>query len=423
MRGGAILLALALTGCAGPRAARVDLQLWALGREGEVVSALMPEFERRNPGIHVEVQQIPWTAAHEKLLTAYVGDATPDLSQLGNTWIPEFVAVGAIDSLDPWVRRSAVVSAREYFPGVWDMNVLEGSLYGVPWYVDTRVLFYRSDLLGAAGFASPPRTWAEWKEAMRGVLALHRGRYAVLFPTDEWAQPVIFGMQCGSTLLRDRDRYGDFEAAPFREAASFYLSCFQEGLAPVANNAQIANVYQQFAEGDFAMYVTGPWNLGEFRRRLPPAMRGKWDVSPLPNPRRADEPGVSLAGGSSLVVFRKCRHKAEAFKVVEFLSEPETQSRFYELTGDIPARVAAWSLPPLAGDPQAKVLEEQLRHVRPLPKVPEWEHVAQSLAEHLEAAIHGVVPLDGALTSLDRDVDRILEKRRSMMARESRDGR
>jgi multiple sugar transport system substrate-binding protein len=49
----------------------------------------MPEFERRYPEIQVKVQQIPWSAAHEKLLTAYAGDAMPDVFQLGNTWIPE----------------------------------------------------------------------------------------------------------------------------------------------------------------------------------------------------------------------------------------------------------------------------------------------------------------------------------------------
>ena len=74
-------------------AARHVVSFWALGREGEVVAELLPEFERAHPGIRVEVQQIPWTAAHEKLLTAFVGDATPDLAP-------------ARQHLDPGVRRA-----------------------------------------------------------------------------------------------------------------------------------------------------------------------------------------------------------------------------------------------------------------------------------------------------------------------------
>ena len=75
----------------------VTLRFWGMGREGEVVQELARGFERDNPGIRVRVQQIPWTAAHEKLLTAHVGDATPDIAQLGNTWIAEFAAL--IDEL------------------------------------------------------------------------------------------------------------------------------------------------------------------------------------------------------------------------------------------------------------------------------------------------------------------------------------
>src|SRR5262249_18273361 len=95
----ALLLAAALGGC-GTHESGVTIRFWAMGREGEVVQELVHDFERENPGVHVEVQQIPWTAAHEKLLTAHVGGSTPDLGQLGNTWIPEFTALHALHPLD-----------------------------------------------------------------------------------------------------------------------------------------------------------------------------------------------------------------------------------------------------------------------------------------------------------------------------------
>src|SRR6185369_7557120 len=81
----AILAGIVWAGCRASQSGRVTIRFWGMGREGEVVAELLPEFERAHPGIHVEVQQIPWTAAHEKLLTAFVGRSTPDVSQLGNT--------------------------------------------------------------------------------------------------------------------------------------------------------------------------------------------------------------------------------------------------------------------------------------------------------------------------------------------------
>ncbi|MEO8802032.1 MAG: extracellular solute-binding protein, partial [Rudaea sp.] len=130
----------------------ITLKFWTIGREGEVVTQMLPAFERAHPGVHVVVQQIPLTAAHEKLLTAFAGDALPDIGQLGNTWIPEFATLGALEPLQPYANASPVVHAGDYFAGIWDTNIIDGKLYGVPWYVDTRLLFYRTDLLAAAGF-------------------------------------------------------------------------------------------------------------------------------------------------------------------------------------------------------------------------------------------------------------------------------
>src|SRR5690348_17859884 len=61
--------ALLLAGCAGPAHHGTTLEFWTIGREGEAVAQLLPAFEQANPGIRVRVQQIPLTAAHEKLLT------------------------------------------------------------------------------------------------------------------------------------------------------------------------------------------------------------------------------------------------------------------------------------------------------------------------------------------------------------------
>ena len=402
----------------GKRAVR----FWGLGREGEVVKELLPAFRKRYPDVRVEVQQIPWTAAHEKLLTAFVGESLPDVAQIGNTWLPEFRTLGALEDLGPRVARSAVVAPESYFPGIWDTNLVEGVLCGVPWYVDTRALFYRKDLLKAAGVAAPPKTWDEWLDAMRKVKA-HGGpgRWAVLLPTDEWAQPVIFGLQKGASLLTADGGNAAFRTREFREAATFYVNMFREGLAPALANTQIANVYQEFAAGDFAMYVTGPWNLGEFRRRLPASMKDLWTTAPLPAAEEdgSGVPGVSLAGGSSLVLFRTSKRGDDAWKLIEFLSEPAQQVRFYALAGDLPARRDAWTDPLLSGDAEARAFEEQLQHVTATPRIPEWEQIAQKVAEHLEPAIRGVATVDAALASLDKDVSALLTKRRWVLGRKA----
>ena len=418
----AVILACAVTvacGDASVHSRQVTLRLWAFGREGEEVQQLIPEFERRNPGIRVQVQQIPWIAAHEKLLTAYVGDATPDLAQIGNTWIPEFAALGALEPLNGWVDRSKVVDSAAYFGGIWSTNTIGDTVYGVPWYVDTRVIFYRKDILARAGYSEMPATWTEWRRAMEAVKReLGPGRYAIFLPTNEWAQPYVFGMQAGSTLLDSAGRYGVFSDPEFRRAFDFYVGLFESGLAPALGNVEIANVYQEFARGRFAMWITGPWNLGELRKRFPAELQEDWGTAPLPAPA-GDSAGVSIAGGASLAMFRASRSKAAAWRLVEYLSATEQQGRFYRLTGDLPARVDAWEATGLAQDPEARAFWTQLHRVRPIPKVPEVELIATRVFESAEQVIRGGRPRGAALEELDRDVDRILEKRRWMLDREA----
>ena len=393
----------------------VTLRFWAMGAEGGKVQALVDDFEREHPGVHVELQQIPWTAAHEKLLTAHVGGSTPDVAQLGNTWVPEFAALDALAPLDDRVRGSTTVRPRSYFSGIWDTNVVDGVLYGIPWYVDTRVLFYRSDLLKAAGYDSMPSTWAGWTEAMKAMKARMGPRqYPVLLPTNEWTYPVVFGLQAGAPLLREDGRYGGFHDERFRDAFNFYVDLFRQGLAQPVANTQISNLYQEFERGNIAMYITGPWNIDEFKRRLPPAMEGRWATAPLPGP---DGPGLSLAGGASLVVFRGAKQPELAWALVEFLSRPERQVQFYQLTGDLPPRREPWKNTALADNRYAQAFRQQLERVAATPKVPEWEQIAVRLQDYSEKAVRNTQTVDEALASLDHDVDGMLEKRRWLLAR------
>ena len=410
----AVCLLALLAGCGNRGDGREVVRFWAMGREGEVVTALIPDFERQNPNIRVEVQQIPFISAHEKLLTAFAGDATPDIAQLGSSWVTEMVALGALEPLDARMRTSAV-NPSDYFGGPMRGNVVDGRTWGIPWYADTRLLFYRSDLLRAAGFAAPPADWAGWLRAMRAVKARGRpGDYAILLPINEYEPLLALALQQNDPLLRDGGRYGNFASAGFTRASDFYFGLFREGLAPPVSNTQISNVHDEFARGRFVFYISGPWQIGEFRRRLPPERQGDWMTAPLPGP---DGPGASIAGGASLVIFARSPHKDAAWRLIEYLSRPEVQLRFFVDSGDLPARRDVWRFPRLAQDRYAAAFRDQLERAVPPPAVPEWERIAQQMRIIGERTVAGQIDPAGFRATLDADTDRILERRRWMLAR------
>ncbi|MDR2872605.1 MAG: sugar ABC transporter substrate-binding protein [Xanthomonadaceae bacterium] len=410
-----LLIIVCLTGCMKGEEQRV-VRFWAMGGEAEAAARLISDFEHENPGIRVEIQQIPWTSAHEKLLTAFAAGKLPDVCPLGNTWIPEFSTLGALEPLSSYLDASSVIEWQDYFQGIWDTNVVDGQLQGIPWYVDTRLLFYRRDLLAAAGFEQPPLTWEEWERMMAAIKQkAGKDHYAVLIPVNEFEQLLSFALQQGDPLLRDHDRYGNFESAGFKRALAFYSSLFEQGWAPAVSETQISNVWDEFGRGYFVFYISGPWNIGEFKRRLPAQLQDKWMTAPLPGP---SGPGAGIAGGASLVLFRSSQHKQEAWKLIEFLSRPDIQRRFYAMTGNLPPRRSSWDDPILAGDPHARAFREQLERVKATPKVLEWERIAQEMRLMSERVVRAGEDQDAATRELNRKVDAILEKRRWVLARQ-----
>ena len=122
------------------------MTMWAQGAEAENLPELLKEFEAANPGVTVEVTPIPWDAAHNKYQTAIAGGQTPDIAQMGTTWMGDFA-----DAFDP---APAEFADAGFFAGSMKSTEVNGASVGVPWYVDTRVLFYRKDLAEQAGYTT-----------------------------------------------------------------------------------------------------------------------------------------------------------------------------------------------------------------------------------------------------------------------------
>lgn len=404
--------AMALAGC-GRSAGKKQIKFWGVGREGDVAATLIRGFEQEHPDIQVNVQKMPFSAAHEKLLTAYAGDTLPDIGQLGNTWIPELAALNALEPLDGYVSASKQIPLEDYFEGILASNRLDRTLFGIPWYVDTRLLYYRQDLLRQAGFNEPPQTWQQWSDMLGAIKRLvGRDRYSVLLPVNEFEPLLVLALQMPSELLRDGGRWGNFRSDDFRRVLTFYESIFEREWAPRMTNTQISNVWDEFGRGLFSFYISGPWNIAEFKKRLPASLQNEWMTAPMPGP---DGPGYSSAGGSSLVVFRSSQAKAEAWLLAEYLSRPDVQQQFYDLTGDMPPRRSSWQMPALRESPYARAFLAQLDRVKSPPKVPEWERIATEMRLSGERVVHRVRTIDQAVIELDRKTDEILAKRRWML--------
>ena len=375
------------------------LTVWAMGTEGKLIRQAAEIFEKNNPGVKVVTQAIPWTGAHEKLVTAVIGDMAPDISQLGTTWMPEFRAMNALEPLTDYVKGSRL-DADDFFPGALESNLTGNDWYGLPWYVDTRVIYYRTDLAEKAGYDRLPGDWEGFYKFTKSLLKTKDGGYAFSLPTNDWQIFLMFYWQNGGELLKDSVLTpGSFEAS-----IEYMRRFFEEKTAPLEGGNE-TDLLTAFESGYFPMFISGPWMISQLQTSKP-KLAGRWTTAPLPSRVRR----ASFMGGANLVMFRGSKQKELAWKFMEFMTSPEMQAKWYTVSGDLPPGRKAWASPALADKPLLTAFRKELDTAKAPPQLPEWENVARTIDNVVEESMFGRITPAEAREKLTVRIEQILKK-------------
>ncbi len=387
------------------------LTVWAMGAEGEKIGKMARRFEESHPEVKIVTQAIPWGAAHEKLVTAVAGESAPDVCQLGTTWVPEFKAINALLPLDAYIAKSDLINQENFFPGSWNTNLIQGQVYGIPWYVDTRVLFYRKDLLSEVGYDHPPRDWVELKEACKKLTQDIDGdgkvdRYGISLGARDWGLLSMFIWQNGGDVLNADHIAPQLDTPQVREAVQYYVEFFKKGYVPLGAAAG-TDIFNAFKTGYLPMFISGPWMLEELRKQIP-ELDDKWSVSVLP--RKASS--TSFVGGSNLVIFKQSKNRDIAWQFIEFMNQPQTQIEWYKETKDLPSLKSAWEDPYLKDKIRLKVFGEQLKDAKAPPSIREWEQIGDVINNRMEQIIFQKITMEEFIRGSSSDISAILTTQR-----------
>lgn len=349
------------------------ITVWAMGTEGENLEQLAADFEAENPEADVQVTAVPWDAAHQKISSAIAAGETPDVSMIGTTWMGEFAQTGALDP-----TPTELIDSAAFFPGVWDTSLVDGTSYGVPWYVETRLIFYRTDLAEEAGFTQPPQSWDELKAFAEGMQEAG-AEWGINLPpggTGSWQTVLPFAWQNGAEIATD-DAF-TLDTPQMTEALTYYQSYFTEGLSPT-ELAQ-GELEQGFIDGSIGAFISGPWHVGILNDQGGEDFADSYSVAHMPRQAAA----TSFVGGSLMSVFSETANRDGAWKFVAWLSRPEVQVQWYEIVNDLPAVQSAWDDPTLASDPVLATFGDQLQDAKSPPAIATWEQVAAAIDAELE---------------------------------------
>lgn len=374
------------------------LTIWAQAEEAAALPAFAEEFEKLNPDVTIEVTPIPWDAAFSKYQTAIAGGSTPDIAHMGTTWMSEFA--------DAFAPTPTSIDTSDFFDSAVESTQVDGNTYGVPWYVDTRVVYYRKDLAAKAGYDTFPTNWDDFKAMAKAMQTKAGATWGVNLPA---GGPTSFGsilpfMWSGGAELMDAGQTKwTLDTPEWVDAMTYYQSFFTEKIASTAPDTGAGAPDAAFVDGSIPMILGGPSYLGTLVTAGGPGIKDKVGVGRIP----ADESSTSFVGGGDLVVFKESQNQDAAWKFIQWLMEPEVQVKWQQTLGDLPASKTAWEDPALANDPVLSVFGEQLTDTKAPPSIPAWSEVNAAGDTALEQMVKtGADPAE-VLKSLQATADSI----------------
>ncbi|MDP9023255.1 MAG: sugar ABC transporter substrate-binding protein [Actinomycetota bacterium] len=347
-------------------AAAGSIEVWIMQPGTEAVENIVRdqvEAFQQDTGATVDLQFVPWPAAHDQFVTSIAGDRTPDVAEMGTTWTPEFGEMGALAAVQ--------TGEQDFVESLVESGTIEGETLGAPWYAGARALIYRSDVFEDLGL-EPPQTWDELIEAGKviddqtdlfpfGVI----GGYTHLYLPMIWQWGGEIAVETGGTW---ESRINSPEAV---EAWTTYADLFERGWAPEgALGWNSADLREAFAAGDFAMMIGGGWDLSAILDSAPD-LEGK--VESVLTPEGPAGNRAAFAGGSHFVIFEGSDNPDLAQQFINHMLEEERVAEFATELGFLPGTESGIEASGLLDDPLYSPFAEQLRdHSRTYPASGAW---------------------------------------------------
>lgn len=328
-----IALAAALLVAAGAAQAEPVKLTWFMwsGSEPEVaawkhVAGLVTE---KHPEITVEFQTTSFPDYWTKLPALAASNNLPDIVSLQSMRAPGFAEL--MVPLDERIEADGVDL------GAFDPSILaglsrEGEQFALPYDFGPLVLYYNKERFEAAGVAPPRPGWSEadFMAAARKLTTGDNFGFALSVPDAFLA----FALSKGANYL-DEDGELDLTnpglTAAFTEYAELVGEAKVAPLLPASGTASSSMANARFTSGNAAMYVDGPWQLINVKRKA------GFTVGVAPIPAR-DAGSITQTAGSGFGIATTSEHQDEAWKAILVMTGPEAERYLAEQGRAFPAR-------------------------------------------------------------------------------------
>jgi multiple sugar transport system substrate-binding protein len=269
------------------------------------------------------------TAFFEKLDELTNGDETvPDIILVHDTWLMKMVAEDRILPLDGGLSNS---KKNEFFDGMNHAMIYNNKTYGVPFWQDIPLLYYRKDLV-----ESPPASWSELALLANRVSEAQEIEHGIVFPGASQENNAVF---LGSLW----SYYGatpDFSEKEINFNEDAMSRAWEPIISMAESGALVSDVTGMSAEDCRGVFESGKavfmWNWSYASRlfqREESLMSGKVSISPLPV---SDQGGLAISG-YALTMSKNSSDIPETWNFIQYLVSDESQRELRD-SGLLPAK-------------------------------------------------------------------------------------
>lgn len=251
-------------------------------------------------------------------------------------WPAQFAANGWIVDLSD---RFTEEMRSDFLEGPIESNTYEGAVYGVPWYTDAGMLYYRRDLLEQSGFSNPPETWEELIEMAKQVQQDSGTEAGFIFQGANYEGGVVNGIEYinsygGSVLAEDNADEVTIDSSESVEGLSIERRMVEEGVTPQAVTTYTEEESEAaFLNGDAVFCRNWPYMYAlAADESMSSISQDQVGVAPLPAGSGGES--VSGLGGWNFYINSASDQETQdgAWEFARFMTAPE-QQKFRAIEG------------------------------------------------------------------------------------------
>jgi multiple sugar transport system substrate-binding protein len=291
----------------------------------DLMRKLFDQYQAANPGVKIEIETGGATSELQRQYLSTVlnaKDSAIDIYMIDIVNPAQYFGAGWLEPLNAYIGNPAEVM-KPYLPVYAQADVIDGKIAAMPAFADAMFMYYRKDLLDKYKIPEP-KTWDELTAAAKKIqegeknpnlqgLSIQGAPIegaVCTFLLPYWSQGKEFNDASGRMTL-------DKTAAT--KGLNQWLSMVDAGVIK-KNVAEVKtpDTVNEFKAGQVVFAINWGFAWDRFQVDQDSTVKGKVGVMPLP--AMAGGKSATCVGGWQWAVSAFSKHKAEAAKLVKFMS-------------------------------------------------------------------------------------------------------